>query len=62
MPKFTAESNHSDLAMTLKSFGLESMFDRSAADFSGISDGHIWIDRVVQEASFKVSVFFFFSF
>ena len=58
MPKFTIESIHSSLNRALMSLGLESMFDRNTADFSGISNGQIWIENVVQKASIRVSRYF----
>ena len=38
----------------MKSIGLKTMFDRTAADFSGISGGQLWVDRTVQKAFIKV--------
>ena len=46
----------------MKSFGLESMFDKATADFSGMTLGHIWIEYFVQEAKVRVSFYFLLSF
>ena len=54
MPKFKTESIHRNLDRALKSFGLETMFESNAADFSGMSSEKVWVESVLQKASVKV--------
>ena len=54
MPKFKTESIHRNLDRALKSFGLETMFESNAADFSGMSSEKVWVESVLQKAYFKV--------
>lgn len=54
LPKFKTESTHSNLDWALFSIGLQSMFNTSTADFSGISSEKIWVGSAIQKALIKV--------
>gem|GEM_PF-3429463 len=52
-PKFEYEKEY-ELEETLKEFGLKNVFDPKTCDFSGISDGEIYIQKVKQKCKVEV--------
>ena len=59
LPKFKIESTHENLAIALQGLGLATMFDRSAANFSGISNTQLWVDTAIQKAFIQVLPLYF---
>lgn len=52
-PKFKYEKEYK-LEDTLKEFGLKNVFDASTCDFSGISEGEIYIQKIKQKCNVEV--------
>ncbi len=54
IPAFTVDTE-TDLAPILKKMGIQKAYDPDAADFSGISDGKLYLSRALQQIRLAVS-------
>ena len=53
IPAFTVDTE-TDLAPILKKMGIQKAYDPDAADFSGISDGKLYLSRALQKIRLTV--------